>query len=433
MTYVWTERQEPSIKYERDSRSPFDVDYARVVHSTSFRRLQGKTQIHNIGAGDFYRTRLTHSLEVAQIAGGVTQHLETANRDHPAHPYLPPKSLIQTAGFGHDLGHPPFGHGGETALNYCMRAAGGFEGNGQTLRLLSKLEHFSVSHGSNLTRRALLALLKYPVAYGAVVNPAIVPRLADDQLDQVACHPPKCFLDTEANVVDWILGPLNARDRDIFQSFAIAPAMHGKPEHKSFDCSIMDIADDIAYGVHDLEDAISLGLIKEKHFRDYISIADCGIFLNGAREGEKIIKHSSAYDVFASSLFGSDNDRKRAIGHLVNHLITHIGIATIEMLNDPLIRYRAVMGAPQARVLEKLKKLVWDIVICSPAVQETERQGQHMVLAVFGALQSQPKFLPEEHHANYLRSGRDSRIICDYVAGMTDDFLRKAYSHLIRS
>lgn len=433
MTDVWTERQEPSIRYERDSRSPFDVDYARVVHSTSFRRLQGKTQIHNIGAGDFYRTRLTHSLEVAQVASGVTQHLETANRDHPAHPYLPPKSLIQTAGFGHDLGHPPFGHGGETALNYCMRAAGGFEGNGQTLRLLSKLEHFSVSHGSNLTRRALLALLKYPVAYSATVNPAIVPRLAEDGLDQAACHPPKCFLDTEANVVDWILGPLSARDRDIFQSFVIAPAMHGKPGHKSFDCSIMDIADDIAYGVHDLEDAISLGLIKEKHFRDYISAADCGVFLNGVREDEKVIKQSSAHDVFVSSLFGSDNDRKRAIGHLVNHLITHISIATVETLHEPLIRYRAVMGSPQARVLEKLKKLVWDIVICSPAVQEAERQGQHMVLAVFGALRSQPKFLPEEHHANYLRSGSDLRIICDYVAGMTDDFLRKTYSHLIRS
>src|SRR4051812_47968797 len=153
---VWVERHSGWKQHSEDARDPFDVDYARVVHSGSFRRLQGKTQILNLGDSDFYRTRLTHSLEVAQVAGGLSRQLAKTYPDHKAIPYLPPLSLIQTSGFCHDLGHPPFGQGGEVALNYCMRGAGGFEGNGQPLRILSRLESFWREHGADLTRRSLL-------------------------------------------------------------------------------------------------------------------------------------------------------------------------------------------------------------------------------------------------------------------------------------
>ncbi len=126
----WQERIEGWTQQLDDARAWADVDYGRVVHSASFRRLQGKTQILNLGNSDFYRTRLTHSLEVAQIAGSVTRQLRSANEGHPAVEFLPDLSLIQAVGFTHDLGHPPFGHGGEVALNYCMMGRGGFEGNG---------------------------------------------------------------------------------------------------------------------------------------------------------------------------------------------------------------------------------------------------------------------------------------------------------------
>src|SRR3954462_14379610 len=119
---MWSERRECWKAQAEDARDESDVDYARVVPSASFRRLQGKTQILNLGDSDFYRTRLTHSLEVAQIAGGVSRQLAKTYPDHPAIPHLPPLSLIQASGFCHDLGHPPFGHGGEVALNYCMRS-----------------------------------------------------------------------------------------------------------------------------------------------------------------------------------------------------------------------------------------------------------------------------------------------------------------------
>src|SRR6185312_13863289 len=155
---VWADRREAWQQRSFDARTPGDVDYARVIHSASFRRLQGKTQILNLGDSDFYRTRLTHSLEVAQIAGSVVLQLAAKYGDKPVYAFLPDRSLIQCAGFGHDLGHPPFGHGGEIALNYCMRDHGGFEGNGHTLRLLAKLENFSPNEGSNLTRRVMLAI-----------------------------------------------------------------------------------------------------------------------------------------------------------------------------------------------------------------------------------------------------------------------------------
>jgi dGTPase len=146
-----------------------------------------------------------------------------------------------------------------------MRSHGGFEGNGQTLRILSRLENFSKKHGSDLTRRSLLGVLKYPAAYSLVVNPDVTACMEEKPtsiriIDRTKSKPPKCFLDSENDVVDWILNPLNESDRERFQSFERKKDKHYKTLHKSFDCSIMDVADDIVYGVHDLEDAIALGL-----------------------------------------------------------------------------------------------------------------------------------------------------------------------------
>ena len=137
---TWNARREAWNPQKEDARNIGDVDYGRVIHSASFRRLQGKTQILNLGDSDFYRTRLTHSLEVAQIAGGLAVQLARSFPDHSATASLPDRSQTHAIACSHDLGHPPFGHGGEVALNYCMRDAEGFEGNGQTLRLLALLD-----------------------------------------------------------------------------------------------------------------------------------------------------------------------------------------------------------------------------------------------------------------------------------------------------
>jgi dGTPase len=432
----WNERRSNWKQHAEDARSPFDVDYARIVHSGSFRRLQGKTQILNLGDSDFYRTRLTHSLEVAQIAGSVARQLAEKYKEHAAAPYLPSLSLIQAAGFSHDLGHPPFGHGGEVALNYCMREFGGFEGNGHTLRLLSKLENFSEQHGSDLTRRVLLAVLKYPISFGSAANPEIIPRLDEAAtsirtLDHDSCKPPKCYFNTEQDVVDWILRPLNDNERHNFQSFVTEHGKHSRAKHKSFDCSIMDLSDDIAYGVHDLEDAIALGLIKEKDFRTFVPERDSRCFLDHLKLKYPNECGGNVYDYVVSKLFGTGKERKHFISRLVHYFVTNIEIETLEEFNEPLIRYRARIPDAPNQFLSALQKLVVDRVIRTPNVQHLEFKGQKMVVSVFEALRSSPAaLLPEDDYALFEESGRDVRVICDYVAGMTDAFLLKTYDRL---
>lgn len=148
-----------------DPRSPFQRDRARIMHSAAFRRLQGKTQVMGVGEGDFHRTRLTHSIEVSQIGYGLLQVLQSKkqNLDENAQKWLPERDLIEAACLAHDLGHPPFGHKGEQALHEAMLQHGGFEGNGQTLRIITKLEKYK-ERGKGLypTRRLTLGILKYP-------------------------------------------------------------------------------------------------------------------------------------------------------------------------------------------------------------------------------------------------------------------------------
>ncbi len=432
----WYARRESWNKQAEDARDETDIDYARIVHSASFRRLQGKTQILNLGDSDFYRTRLTHSLEVAQIAGGLAKQFARDYPDHPAQPHLPELSLIQTIGFCHDLGHPPFGHGGEVALNYCMRDHGGFEGNGQTLRVLARLEKFSDRAGANLTRRTMLGILKYPVPYARAFNAAQTPRLdpgptAISIIDRAASKPPKCYLDSEADVVDWILAPLAPGDRDRFCAIDRQPDRHHRSLHKSFDCSIMDLADDIGFGVHDLEDALALDLITETQFRQAVAVETCASFLETLKSRNPDEPDTTAYDRMIDALFGDSHTRKRMVGRMVRHLLTACRIDRRDGFDEPLIAWRAVMTDGPATFLKALQGAVRDLVILSPAVQHLEFKGQRMVVSVFEAFASEPKsFLPGHTYDLYRQADQPMRVICDHIAAMTDGFLLKTYDRL---
>lgn len=435
MVMGWSSRREKWRPQAEDAREDGDIDYARVIHSSSFRRLQGKTQILSLGDSDFYRTRLTHSLEVAQIAGGVVRQLAKSFPEHPASKQLPDRGMIHAIGCTHDLGHPPFGHGGEVALNYCMRNHGGFEGNGQTLRILSRIESFSEAAGANLCRRTLLGVLKYPLPYSRVCNEAIVPALLEGPtavrlLDVKSCKPPKCFLDSEQDVVDWILAPLKPADRSRFQSIERRPGKHAVAIHKSLDCSIMDVADDIAYGVHDLEDAIALDLVSKEDFANAL-LDRCPTFLDALKAKYKNESGNNVFSVMVDDLFGGEGRRKHCINRLVHHFITAIKFVEMAGFEEPLARYRAGMRDEQRAFLDVLKKFVVDHVISAPEVQHLEFKGQSMVVAVFEAILSDPKrLLPRDQHRRFVSSDGDVRTICDFVAGMTDFYLLKTYERL---
>ncbi|TYC89986.1 anti-phage deoxyguanosine triphosphatase [Novosphingobium sp. BW1] len=432
----WYERRESWSAQSEDAREDGDIDYARVVHSASFRRLQGKTQILNLGDSDFYRTRLTHSLEVAQIAGGLARQMAKSFPDHPATAHLPDRSLIHAIGCTHDFGHPPFGHGGEVALNYCMRRHGGFEGNGQTLRILARLESFSANAGANLSRRTMLGVLKYPTAFSQAANPYLEPRLLDGPstlrvLDSRHCKPPKAYLDCEEDVVDWVLAPLPHHEREAFTTIKPRPDKHAKTLHRSLDCSIMDLADDIAYGVHDLEDAIALGLVARDRFAKAMETASAP-FLDALKEkypGE------SENDVFArllEGLFGEDEGtRKRYISRLVHHFLTGATYHEESAFAEPLLRWRVHLEGPRRAFLDALQAFIVKEVIASPEVQHLEFKGQAMVVAVFEALAADPaRLLPKAALVRYEASSGDIRIICDHVAAMTDTHLLKTYERL---
>jgi len=431
----WLARRDGWHPQAEDARDAGDIDYARVIHSASFRRLQGKTQILNLGDSDFYRTRLTHSLEVAQIAAGLVRLLEKKNPDAAALKVLPDRSLIQAIACSHDLGHPPFGHGGEVALNYCMRNDGGFEGNGQTLRLLARLESFSQSDGANLSRRSLLGVLKYPVAYSVLRNSERQPRLREGYaclrtIDVEASTPPKCFLDSEQDVVDWILQPLSEQDRSAFVAWEARAGRHGRSLHKSLDCSIMDLADDIAYGVHDLEDAIALKLVSPERFRERIPSASCEAFLNLLKERYPQ-EASDPYEAMVQGLFGEGKQRKRYISRLVHYFLTAAQLETNPIFSQPLLRYRIVLPDAPRVFLKALKDFIMDEVIRSASVQQLEFKGQDMVVSVFEAFQSDPRrLLPAEVSQRFQEQGDDLRVICDFVAGMTDAHLLKTYERL---
>ena len=458
---IWEERPGGQAERTDDERNQFDTDYARIVHCAAFRRLQSKTQTLNLGDGDFYRTRLTHSLEVAQIAGGIVKSLAENRQRIDAETLcrlLPDHSLIQAISLAHDLGHPPFGHGGEVALNYCMRDNGGFEGNGQTFRILSKLETFAapysdtpplpVRHSNGLTRRTLLGVLKYPVPYQSAVEHKLragrYPQL-NKNLETVNAvvramsKPPKCYLDSEADEVNWVLKPLSPGGRETFA----ATDENGATLYKSFDCSIMDIADDIAYGVHDLEDAIVHDLISKDRFRERIPEDK---YLPFAEEAKRRLSKAESggascdsYTSCVEGLFGAGGERenkvhrKRCIGSLIHCFLASMDIeeSTGFSKEHSLFRYKVRLNRESREFLDSLQDLIMEEVIRSPRVQHLEFKGQQMVVAVFEALQSDPKsLLTPDAFERYDESGEGVRAICDYVAGMTDNYLLKTYERL---
>lgn len=406
-----------------DHRTPYERDRTRLIHSAAFRRLQRKTQIFGTHEGDFHRTRLTHSLEVDSIARSLVKNLTRfilTHKDTDAQTellsLLPEDDLITAIALSHDIGHPPFGHGGESALNHMMHDFGGFESNGQTLRLLTQLENSYRPFGLDLTRRTLLGIIKYPMAYSQLIG----------YIDPSAWVPPKCYMDDEQLEVDWILAPLSQSDKTLFQT-----CHHAQTLYHSLDCSIMNIADDIAYGIHDLEDAIHLKLIFQEHM-DIQKLA--ALFQQAFSQNT-----TSFIDAHAllSQLFHPDAaERKQAISELVNAFITSVLLTVSNPdFEEPLLRYHATLPDAMIDLLTHFKTVVFDHVINSPKARVTEHGGQAVIQYIFKAFISNPEQLLSlafrEHYQQALTPQSQMRVICDYIASMTDEYARDMHVHLL--
>lgn len=427
---VWLERrsaildtQNRGFNYTRDD-SQFQRDRARIIHSASFRSLQSKTQVLGLGESDFYRTRLTHSLEVAQVGSGICEWLRDQKETEPHQDSIPSFSLIEAICLAHDIGHSPFGHGGEVALNTMMKDAGGFEANGQTLRILARLGEYSAECGLDLTRRSMLGTIKYPALYSQAVRYANSEIANKEQphlnIDQWA--PPKCIYDAEADVLNWLLDPFSKGDRDLFLTLKTPEKGHLRSQFKPFDTSIMELADDIAYGVHDLEDALALNLVEKNAWQ--VQVADVIKVMQ-----DNPVKQS--IDKYNEELFSrSPKLRKHAISRLVGYLIRCIYIEEQKEFEHPMLRLQAKMEPQAYEILLLVKRFVMQHVILRPELQHLQYKGQQVMIKLFEIFQSNPeRLLPHEVQDQMQQEGL--RAIADYLAHMTDVSAGKLYHKLM--
>ncbi|YAL82139.1 deoxyguanosinetriphosphate triphosphohydrolase [Dermacoccaceae bacterium W4C1] len=387
--------EDPARK--RADRDDFARDRARLVHSAALRRLSHKTQVHNPTSDDFVRNRLTHSLEVAQIGREFGSALGCD------------ADVVDTACLAHDLGHPPFGHNGETALDAAAADIGGFEGNAQTLRLLTRLEakRFHAdgsSAGLNLTRATLDAATKYPWRRGEA--PTATRKFG-------------CYADDEP-AFTWLR----------------AQAPPQTPQRRCVEAQAMDWADDVAYSVHDVEDAIASGLIDLRELRDPTSVAG---FVEAARswyaaEADPALLEQALIDVVAAGRFPAAHDGSRVslaalkdtTSTLIGHFVHTVEEATRERYGPGrLTRYAADVVVPEqirAQVV-MLKAVSARLVLMADRRRPLLAEQQEIVRALYEAYHQDPGRLDPSYAGDFAAAGDDagrSRAIVDQVASLTD-------------
>jgi dGTPase len=386
--------KDPSRPASGGWRSPFQRDRARVLHSAGFRRLATKTQVHTAGGDDFLRTRLTHSLEVAQIAREMGARLGCD------------PDVVDTAGLAHDLGHPPFGHTGEDALDAVAQGCGGFEGNAQTLRVLTRLEAKVLdadgrSVGLNLTRASLDAVAKYPWFRGGGERKF------------------GAYLD-DAGVFKWLRA--------------------GAPDaRRCLEAQVMDWADDVAYSVHDVEDGIYSGHVPLARLRkdaDERAALCADVALAYSAEAPADLEGVLA-DLLADPVFdaldaydGSHAAQvglKRVTSVLTGRFVAAAVLATQEEFGDaPLRRYGADLIVPRSTRAQcaLLKGLALRYVMRRPGVDVWRDRQQEILRELVAVLTLRAPEALDPVFAPLWRSARDDaarlRVVIDQVASLTD-------------
>lgn len=454
-------------------RTAWRRDYSRLIHSPSFRRLQGKTQLFPGQESDFFRSRLTHSLEVGQIAKSIAiklnYDLSTQRKRYRIEP-----DIVEFAALAHDLGHPPFGHLGEEILDEKMKDFGGFEGNAQSLRLLTRIEKKTSSPtskfriyklgkdnriGLNLTSRSLASILKYNVAIPIKYDQR-EELLLNRKVKKLA--PIKGYYKSEENIVQFV------KDN-------VTGIVNYNEEFKTIECQIMDLADDIAYSTYDLEDSFKAGFISpldlisadpeiiyaitesvNRSLESTLSVSDVkdiiitifneivespieikrGTNLSKAQI-EKLVPTILKVGYTDSKKIAVDGyERTNFTSQLVGKFIRNVEFLKIDG-SIPALSTVQFKKSVKYQV-EVLKKFTFYYQILSPKLKIAEYRGKKIVEEIFdilsdtkGGYQLMPsdyqrifKAFPPNDKLNQMRT------ICDFIAGMTDRYAIEFWGRL---
>jgi len=340
-------------------RNDFQRDRDRIIHSSAFRRLMYKTQVFVNHEGDMFRTRLTHSLEVAQISRGIARSLGL-NED-----------LAETIALAHDLGHTPFGHAGQDALNQCMQDFGGFEHNLQSLRVVDVLEkRYFKFNGLNLTFESREGILKHCSIKNAIA-----------------------------------LGALGERFIQKTQP--------------SLEAQVVDVADGIAYNIHDLEDGYRSGILSAE------MMCEVNLFKQFFSEVKLICKNASEKIIVYETL--------RRMMHLLIDTVTkqsqkNISSLNISQINEvrqsslPLIRFRQDVELDLIRCRQSLKKMLYD----HPRIKKMSIQAHETIKVLFNHYMNHLELVSKDYEVD----DYPERAIADFVSGMTDRFAINIYESL---
>lgn len=392
----------------------FQRDYTRILYSSSFRRLQGKMQLFAVQSDQFIRNRLTHSLEVAQIARSIATQIGYS----PSETYI-----VEACALAHDIGNPPFGHAGERHLNILSKEFGGFEGNAQTLRILTTVEQKRADFpGLNLTYRTLLGVLKYYNKF-------------DSTLSEEASSKQKFVYDRDYEFIAEIVKKTGV-------------------DLRTLDVQIVDLADEIAYAAHDVEDALRLRVFTtEELLHDFCKLVSCS---KSADKLDEILRESKKQVGFRNKVITSAEFaklyRKEITSRIINVLINDIGIVDLseeDMKKRGTKRRREIGFTNYKELAYGLKKTTYLCITNNDEVYAYENKGEEMLTYLFNFYSDKVKYLPPEYRADNLidqytklygylnkeqkKEEKDKfqkRLIIDYLSGMMDEYVKTSYRRL---
>ncbi|MCM2263578.1 MAG: deoxyguanosinetriphosphate triphosphohydrolase [Desulfuromonadales bacterium] len=345
----------------KDDRPAYERDRDRIIHCAAFRRLEYKTQVFVNHEGDYYRTRLTHSLEVAQIGRGIARRLRL-NED-----------LVEALALAHDLGHTPFGHTGEEVLDRLMTPYGGFEHNRQSLRIVEHLEErYPGFNGLNLTWETREGIIKHSSDYDCPEQDGLVGYLFD--------------------------------------------------QRPTLEAQIIDLADEIAYNNHDIDDGLKAGFIDSDELHTVELWAETMQMVTRKYpdlKGERLIYQTISH----------------LIGFLILDLVAEtsgrIRAAGINTLEDVRVHPVTLVGfSPEVAAMNReLKRFLRDKLYHHYKVERMRIKAERFLTMLFESYCTSPVLLPFAYQAKFAEHGRE-RVICDYIAGMTDRYALDEYKRL---